>query len=136
MAHQYMYQIEPWHKGCQNYPLTEECDEIVRGIDNDVYDYCDKCNSKKMITDLMQRITYAEVGMTMDTQKLFFMSEKNMHDIKCGMFRGHVNAMVQQISEELVVCTGEQPMTFKEWIKKLAEPNRWYEIVAVFDCHV
>lgn len=33
-------------------------------------------------------------------------------------------------------ATGEQPMTFKEWVKKLAEPNRWYEIVAVFDCHV
>ena len=136
MAHQYMYQIEPWHKGCQNYPLTEECDEIVRGIDNDVYDYCDKCDSKKMIIDLMERIEYVEVGITMPNQKLFFMSEKNMHDIKCGMFRGHLNAMVRQISEELVVCNGEQPMTLKKWIEKLAEPNRWYEIVAVFDCHV
>lgn len=136
MAHQYMYQIEQWHKGCQNHPLTEECDEIVRGIDNDVYDYCDKCDSKKPITDLMQRIEYVEVGITMPNQKLFFMSEKNMHDIKCGMFRGHVNAAVLQISDELVVCTGEQPMTLKKWIKKLAKPNKWYEIVTVFDCHV
>lgn len=135
MAHQYMYQIEPWHKGCQNYPLTEECDEIVRGIDNDVYDYCDKCDWKPIV-NFMWRIMDADVGMTMPTKKLFFMSEKNMHDIKCGMCRGYLYGIVRQISEELVVCTGEQPMTFKEWIKKLAEPNRWYEIVAVFDCHV
>lgn len=135
MAHQYMYQIEPWHKGCQNYPLTEECDEIVRGIDNDVYDYCDKCDWKPIV-NFMWRIMDDDVGITMPTQKLFFMSEKNMHDIKCGMCRGYLYGMVRQISEELVVCTGEQPMTFKEWIKKLAEPNRWYEIVAVFDCHV
>lgn len=135
MAHQYMYQIEAWHKGCQNYPLTEECDEIVRGIDNDVYDYCEKCDGKPIV-DLMWRITDTDVGMTMPTQKLFFMSKKNMHDIKCGMCRGYLYGMARQISEELVVCTGEQPMTFKEWIKKLAEPNRWYEIVAVFDCHV
>lgn len=133
--HQYMYQIEPWHKGCQNYPLTEECDEIVRGIDNDVYDYCEKCDWKPIV-NFMWRIMDADVGMTMTTKKLFFMSEKNMHDIKCGMCRGYLYGMVRQISEELVVCTGEQPMTFKEWIKKLAEPNRWYEIVAVFDCHV
>ena len=135
MAHQYMYQIEPWHKGCQNYPLTEECDEIVRGIDNDVYDYCEKCDWKPIV-NFMWRIMDDDVGITMPTQKLFFMSEKNMHDIKCGMCRGYLYGMVRQISEELVVCTGEQPMTFKEWIKKLAEPNRWYEIVAVFDCHV
>lgn len=135
MAHQYMYQIEPWHKGCQNYPLTEECDEIVRGIDNDVYDYCDKCDWKPIV-NFMWRIMDADVGITMPTKKLFFMSEKNMHDIKCGMCRGYLYGMVRQISEELVVCTGEQPMTFKEWIKKLAKPNRWYEIVAVFDCHV
>lgn len=135
MAHQYMYQIEAWHKGCQNNPLTEECDEIVRGIDNDVYDYCEKCDGKPIV-DLMWRIMDSDVGITMPTQKLFFMSEKNMHDIKCGMCRGYLYGMVRQISEELVVCTGEQPMTFKEWIKKLAEPNRWYEIVAVFDCHV
>lgn len=135
MAHQYMYQIEAWHKGCQNHPLTEECDEIVRGIDNDVYDYCEKCDGKPIV-DLMWRITDTDVGMTITTKKLFFMSEKNMHDIKCGMRRGYLYGMVRQISEELVVCTGEQPMTFKEWIKKLAEPNRWYEIVAVFDCHV
>lgn len=135
MAHQYMYQIEAWHKGRQNHPLTEECDEIVRGIDNDVYDYCEKCDGKPIV-DLMWRITDTDVGMTMPTQKLFFMSKKNMHDIKCGMCRGYLYGMVRQISEELVVCTGEQPMTFKEWIKKLAEPNKWYEIVAVFDCHV
>lgn len=135
MAHQYMYQIEAWHKGCQNHPLTEECDEIVRGIDNDVYDYCDKCDWKPIV-NFMWRIMDDDVGITMPTQKLFFMSEKNMHDIKCGMCRGYLYGMVRQISEELVVCTGEQPMTFKEWIKKLAEPNRWYEIVAVFDCHV
>lgn len=135
MAHQYMYQIEPWHKGCQNYPLTEECDEIVRGIDNDVYDYCEKCDWKPIV-NFMWRIMDDDVGITMPTKKLFFMSEKNMHDIKCGMCRGYLYGMVRQISEELVVCTGEQPMTFKEWIKKLAEPNRWYEIVAVFDCHV
>lgn len=135
MAHQYMYQIEPWHKGCQNYPLTEECDEIVQGIDNDVYDYCDKCDWKPIV-NFMWRIMDADVGITMPTKKLFFMSEKNMHDIKCGMCRGYLYGMVRQISEELVVCTGEQPMTFKEWIKKLAKPNRWYEIVAVFDCHV
>lgn len=135
MAHQYMYQIEAWHKVCQNHPLTEECDEIVRGIDNDVYDYCEKCDGKPIV-DLMWRITDTDVGMTMPTQKLFFMSKKNMHDIKCGMCRGYLYGMVRQISEELVVCTGEQPMTFKEWIKKLAEPNKWYEIVAVFDCHV
>ena len=135
MAHQYMYQIEAWHKERQNHPLTEECDEIVRGIDNDVYDYCEKCDGKPIV-DLMWRITDTDVGMTMPTQKLFFMSKKNMHDIKCGMCRGYLYGMVRQISEELVVCTGEQPMTFKKWIKKLAEPNRWYEIVAVFDCHV
>lgn len=135
MAHQYMYQIEPWHKGCQNYPLTEECDEIVRGIDNDVYDYCEKCDWKPIV-NFMWRIMDSDVGITMPTQKLFFMSEENMHDIKCGMCRGYLYGMVRQISEELVVCTGEQPMTFKEWIKKLAEPNKWYEIVAVFDCHV
>lgn len=135
MAHQYMYQIEAWHKGCQNNPLTEECDEIVRGIDNDVYDYCEKCDGKPIV-DLMWRIMDSDVGITMPTQKLFFMSKKNMHDIKCGMCRGYLYGVVRQISEELVVCTGEQPMTFKEWIKKLAEPNRWYEIVAVFDCHV
>lgn len=135
MAHQYMYQIEAWHKGCQNHPLTEECDEIVRGIDNDVYDYCEKCDWKPIV-NFMWRIMDADVGITTPTQKLFFMSEKNMHDIKCGMCRGYLYGMVRQISEELVVCTGEQPMTFKEWIKKLAEPNRWYEIVAVFDCHV
>ena len=135
MAHQYMYQIEAWHKGCQNNPLTEECDEIVRGIDNDVYDYCEKCDGKPIV-NFMWRIMDDDVGITMPTQKLFFMSEKNMHDIKCGMCRGYLYGMVRQISEELVVCTGEQPMTFKEWIKKLAEPNRWYEIVAVFDCHV
>jgi hypothetical protein len=130
-----MYQIEAWHKGCQNHPLTEECDEIVRGIDNDVYDYCEKCDWKPIV-NFMWRIMDSDVGITMPTQKLFFMSEKNMHDIKCGMCRGYLYGMVRQISEELVVCTGEQPMTFKEWIKKLAEPNRWYEIVAVFDCHV
>lgn len=135
MAHQYMYQIEAWHKGCQNHPLTEECDEIVRGIDNDVYDYCEKCDWKPIV-NFMWRIMDSDVGITMPTQKLFFMSEKNMHDIKCGMCRGYLYGMVRQISEELVVCTGEQPMTFKEWIKKLAEPNKWYEIVAVFDCHV
>lgn len=135
MAHQYMYQIEAWHKGCQNIPLTEECDEIVRGIDNDVYDYCEKCDWKPIV-NFMWRIMDSDVGITMPTKKLFFMSEKNMHDIKCGMCRGYLYGMVRQISEELVVCTGEQPMTFKEWIKKLAEPNRWYEIVAVFDCHV
>lgn len=135
MAHQYMYQIEAWHKGCQNHPLTEECDEIVRGIDNDVYDYCEKCDWKPIV-NFMWRIMDDDVGITMPTQKLFFMSEKNMHDIKCGMCRGYLYGMVRQISEELVVCTGEQPMTFKEWVKKLAEPNRWYEIVAVFDCHV
>uniref|UniRef100_UPI0040266D4C hypothetical protein n=1 Tax=Eshraghiella crossota TaxID=45851 RepID=UPI0040266D4C len=135
MAHQYMYQIEAWHKGCQNHPLTEECDEIVRGIDNDVYDYCEKCDWEPIV-NFMWRIMDADVGITMPTQKLFFMSEKNMHDIKCGMCRGYLYGMVRQISEELVVCTGEQPMTFKEWIKKLAEPKRWYEIVAVFDCHV
>lgn len=135
MAHQYMYQIEAWHKGYQSHPLTEECDEIVRGIDNDVYDYCEKCDWK-LIVNFMWRIMDADVGITMPTKKLFFMSEKNMHDIKCGMCRGYLYGMVRQISEELVVCTGEQPMTFKEWIKKLAEPNRWYEIVAVFDCHV
>lgn len=135
MAHQYMYQIEAWHKGCQNHPLTEECDEIVRGIDNDVYDYCEKCDWEPIV-NFMWRIMDADVGITMPTQKLFFMSKKNMHDIKCGMCRGYLYGMVRQISEELVVCTGEQPMTFKEWIKKLAEPNRWYEIVAVFDCHV
>lgn len=135
MAHQYMYQIEAWHKGCQNHPLTEECNEIVRGIDNDVYDYCEKCDGKPIV-NFMWRIMDADVGITMPTKKLFFMSEKNMHDIKCGMCRGYLYGMVRQISEELVVCTGEQPMTFKEWIKKLAEPNRWYEIVAVFDCHV
>ena len=135
MAHQYMYQIEAWHKGCQNHPLTEECDEIVRGIDNDVYDYCEKCDWKPIV-NFMWRIMDSDVGITMPTQKLFFMSEKDMHDIKCGMCRGYLYGMVRQISEELVVCTGEQPMTFKEWIKKLAEPNRWYEIVAVFDCHV
>lgn len=135
MAHQYMYQIEAWHKGCQNHPLTEECDEIVRGIDNDVYDYCEKCDWKPIV-NFMWRIMDSDVGITMPTQKLFFMNEKNMHDIKCGMCRGYLYGMVRQISEELVVCTGEQPMTFKEWIKKLAEPNRWYEIVAVFDCHV
>lgn len=135
MAHQYMYQIEAWHKGCQNHPLTEECDEIVRGIDNDVYDYCEKCDWKPIV-NFMWRIMDTDVGITMPTQKLFFMSKKNMHDIKCGMCRGYLYGMVRQISEELVVCTGEQPMTFKEWIKKLAEPNRWYEIVAVFDCHV
>ena len=135
MAHQYMYQIEAWHKGCQNIPLTEECDEIVRGIDNDVYDYCEKCDWKPIV-NFMWRIMDSDVGITMPTQKLFFMSKKNMHDIKCGMCRGYLYGMVRQISEELVVCTGEQPMTFKEWIKKLAEPNRWYEIVAVFDCHV
>ncbi len=135
MAHQYMYQIEAWHKGCQNHPLTEECDEIVRGIDNDVYDYCEKCDWKPIV-NFMWRIMDSDVGITMPTQKLFFMSEKNMHDIKCGMCRGYLYGMVRQISEELVVCTGEQPMTFKEWIKKLAEPNRWYEIVAVFNCHV
>ena len=135
MAHQYMYQIEAWHKGCQNHPLIEECDEIVRGIDNDVYDYCEKCDWKPIV-NFMWRIMDADVGITMPTQKLFFMSKKNMHDIKCGMCRGYLYGMVRQISEELVVCTGEQPMTFKEWIKKLAEPNRWYEIVAVFDCHV
>lgn len=135
MAHQYMYQIEQWNKGCQNHPLTEECDEIVRGIDNDVYDYCEKCDWKPIV-NFMWRIMDADVGITMPTQKLFFMSEKNMHDIKCGMCRGYLYGMVRKISEELVVCTGEQPMTFKEWIKKLAEPNRWYEIVAVFDCHV
>nr|DAG39504.1 MAG TPA: hypothetical protein [Caudoviricetes sp.] len=135
MAHQYMYQIEAWHKGCQNHPLTEECDEIVRGIDNDVYDYCEKCDWKPIV-NFMWRIMDDDVGITMPTKKLFFMSEKNMHDIKCGMCRGYLYGMVRQISEELVVCTGEQPMTFKEWIKKLAEPNRWYEIVAVFDCHV
>lgn len=135
MGHQYMYQIEPWHKGCQNYPLTEECDEIVRGIDNDVYDYCDKCDWKPIV-NFMWRIMDSDVGITMPTKKLFFMSEKNMHDIKCGMCRGYLYGMVRQISEELVVCTGEQPMTFKGWIKKLAQPNRWYEIVAVFDCHV
>lgn len=135
MAHQYMYQIEAWHKGCQNHPLTEECDEIVRGIDNDVYDYCEKCDWKPIV-NFMWRIMDDDVGITMPTQKLFFMSKKNMHDIKCGMCRGYLYGMVRQISEELVVCTGEQPMTFKEWIKKLAEPNRWYEIVAVFDCHV
>lgn len=135
MAHQYMYQIEAWHKGCQNHPLTEECDEIVRGIDNDVYDYCEKCDWKPIV-NFMWRIMDSDVGITMPTQKLFFMREKNMHDIKCGMCRGYLYGMVRQISEELVVCTGEQPMTFKEWIKKLAEPNRWYEIVAVFDCHV
>jgi hypothetical protein len=130
-----MYQIEAWHKGCQNHPLTEECDEIVRGIDNDVYDYCEKCDWKPIV-NFMWRIMDDDVGITMPTKKLFFMSEKNMHDIKCGMCRGYLYGMVRQISEELVVCTGEQPMTFKEWIKKLAEPNRWYEIVAVFDCHV
>lgn len=135
MAHQYMYQIEAWHKGCQNHPLTEECDEIVRGIDNDVYDYCEKCDWKPIV-NFIWRIMDSDVGITMPTKKLFFMSEKNMHDIKCGMCRGYLYGMVRQISEELVVCTGEQPMTFKEWIKKLAEPNRWYEIVAVFDCHV
>lgn len=135
MAHQYMYQIEAWHKGCQNHPLTEECDEIVRGIDNDVYDYCEKCDWEPIV-NFMWRIMDADVGITMPTQKLFFMSKKNMHDIKCGMCRGYLYGMVRQISEELVVCTGEQPMTFKEWIKKLAEPNGWYEIVAVFDCHV
>lgn len=135
MAHQYMYQIEAWHKGCQNHPLTEECDEIVRGIDNDVYDYCEKCDWKPIV-NFMWRIMDSDVGITMPTQKLFFMSEKNMHDIKCGMCRGYLYGMVRQISEELVVCTGEQPLTFKEWIKKLAEPNKWYEIVAVFDCHV
>lgn len=135
MAHQYMYQIEAWHKGCQSNPLTEECDEIVRGIDNDVYDYCEKCDGKPIV-ELMWRIMDSDVGITMPTQKLFFMSKKNMHDIKCGMCRGYLYGVVRQISEELVVCTGEQPMTFKEWIKKLAEPNRWYEIVAVFDCHV
>ena len=135
MAHQYMYQIEAWHKGCQNHPLTEECDEIVRGIDNDVYDYCEKCDWEPIV-NFMWRIMDSDVGITMPTQKLFFMSEKNMHDIKCGMCRGYLYGMVRPISEELVVCTGEQPMTFKEWIKKLAEPNRWYEIVAVFDCHV
>ena len=135
MAHQYMYQIEAWHKGCQNHPLTEECDEIVRGIDNDVYDYCEKCDWKPIV-NFMWRIMDSDVGITMPTQKLFFMSKKNMHDIKCGMCRGYLYGVVRQISEELVVCTGEQPMTFKEWIKKLAEPNRWYEIVAVFDCHV
>ena len=135
MAHQYMYQIEAWHKGCQNHPLTEECDEIVRGIDNDVYDYCEKCDWKPIV-NFMWRIMDSDVGITMPTQKLFFMSEKNMHDIKCGMCRGYLYGMARQISEELVVCTGEQPITFKEWIKKLAEPNRWYEIVAVFDCHV
>lgn len=135
MEHQYMYQIETWHKGCQNHPLTEECDEIVRGIDNDVYDYCEKCDWKPIV-NFMWRIMDSDVGITMPTQKLFFMSEKNMHDIKCGMCRGYLYGMVRQISEELVVCTGEQPMTFKEWIKKLAEPNKWYEIVAVFDCHV
>lgn len=135
MAHQYMYQIEAWHKGCQNHPLTEECDEIVRGIDNDVYDYCEKCDWKPIV-NFMWRIMDSDVGITVPTKKLFFMSEKNMHDIKCGMCRGYLYGMVRQISEELVVCTGEQPMTFKEWIKKLAEPNRWYEIVAVFDCHV
>ena len=135
MAHQYMYQIEQWNKGCQNHPFTEECDEIVRGIDNDVYDYCEKCDWKPIV-NFMWRIMDADVGITMPTQKLFFMSKENMHDIKCGMCRGYLYGMVRQISEELVVCTGEQPMTFKEWIKKLAEPNRWYEIVAVFDCHV
>lgn len=135
MAHQYMYQIEAWHKGCQNHPLTEECDEIVRGIDNDVYDYCEKCDWKPIV-NFMWRIMDTDVGITMPTQKLFFMSKKNMYDIKCGMCRGYLYGIVRQISEELVVCTGEQPMTFKEWIKKLAEPNRWYEIVAVFDCHV
>lgn len=135
MAHQYMYQIEAWHTGCQNHPLTEECDEIVRGIDNDVYDYCEKCDGEPIV-NFMWRIMDTDVGMTMPTQKLFFMSEKNMHDIKCGMCRGYLYGMVRQISEELVVCTGEQPMTFKEWIKKFAEPKRWYEIVAVFDCHV
>lgn len=135
MAHQYMYQIEAWHKGCQNHPLTEECDEIVRGIDNDVYDYCEKCDWKPIV-NFMWRIMDSDVGITMPTKKLFFMSEKNMHDIKCGMCRGYLYGMVRQISEELVVCTGEQPMTFKEWIKKLAEPNKWYEIVTVFDCHV
>lgn len=135
MAHQYMYQIEAWHKGCQNHPLTEECDEIVRGIDNDVYDYCEKCDWKPIV-NFMWRIMDSDVGITMPTKKLFFMSEKDMHDIKCGMCRGYLYGMVRQISEELVVCTGEQPMTFKEWIKKLAEPNKWYEIVAVFDCHV
>lgn len=135
MAHQYMYQIEQWHKGCQNHPLTEECDEIVRGIDNDVYDYCEKCDGEPIV-NFMWRIMDTDVGITMPTKKLFFMSEKNMHDIKCGMCRGYLYGMVRQISEELVVCTGEQPMTFKEWIKKFAEPNRWYEIVAVFDCHV
>jgi len=135
MAHQYMYQIEAWHKGCQNHPLTEECDEIVRGIDNDVYDYCEKCDWKPIV-NFMWRIMDSDVGITMTTKKLFFMSGKNMHDIKCGMCRGYLYGMVRPISEELVVCTGEQPMTFKEWIKKLAEPNRWYEIVAVFDCHV
>lgn len=135
MAHQYMYQIEQWHKGCQNHPLTEECDEIVRGIDNDVYDYCEKCDGEPIV-NFMWRIMDNDVGITMPTQKLFFMSEKNMHDIKCGMCRGYLYGMVRQISEELVVCTGEQPMTFKEWIKKFAEPNRWYKIVAVFDCHV
>ena len=135
MAHQYMYQIEAWHKGCQNHPLTEECDEIVRGIDNDVYDYCEKCDWKPIV-NFMWRIMDTDVGITMPTQKLFFMSKKNMHDIKCGMCRGYLYGIVRQISEELVVCTGEQPITFKEWIKKLAEPNRWYEIVAVFDCHV
>lgn len=135
MAHQYMYQIEAWHKGCPNHPLTEECDEIVRGIDNDVYDYCEKCDWKPIV-NFMWRIMDSDVGITMTTKKLFFMSGKNMHDIKCGMCRGYLYGMVRPISEELVVCTGEQPMTFKEWIKKLAEPNRWYEIVAVFDCHV
>lgn len=135
MAHQYMYQIEAWHKGGQNHPLTEECDEIVRGIDNDVYDYCEKCDWKPIV-NFMWRIMDTDVGITMPTKKLFFMSKKNMHDIKCGMCRGYLYGIVRQISEELVVCTGEQPMTFKEWIKKLAEPNRWYEIVAVFDCHV
>lgn len=135
MAHQYMYQIEAWHKGCQNHPLTEECDEIVRGIDNDVYDYCEKCDWKPIV-NFMWRIMDSDVGITMTTKKLFFMSGKNMHDIKCGMCRGYLYGMVRPISEELVVCTGEQPMTFKEWVKKLAEPNRWYEIVAVFDCHV
>lgn len=135
MAHQYMYQIEAWHKGCQNHPLTEECDEIVRGIDNDVYDYCEKCDWKPIV-NFMWRIMDSDVGITMTTKKLFFMSGKNMHDIKCGMCRGYLYGIVRPISEELVVCTGEQPMTFKEWIKKLAEPNRWYEIVAVFDCHV
>lgn len=135
MAHQYMYQIKQWNKGCQNHPLTEECDEIVRGIDNDVYDYCEKCDGKPIV-NFMWRIMDADVGITMTTKKLFFMSEKNMHDIKCGMCRGYLYGIVRQISEELVVCTGEQPMTFKEWIKKLAEPNRWYEIVAAFDCHV